>query len=84
MDTESLGACPSLHVQAPSGVWTAFVTLVPSEAPVKNGSGVGAPELSWIHGSCCDVTARLGVSSENHGRFRVCSQHVSGSEPSRN
>lgn len=46
MDVDSLGAYLSPHIQALYGAWAAFVTLVPSEAPVKSGSGVGALGVS--------------------------------------
>lgn len=46
MDVDSLSAYLSLPIQALSGVWTAFLILLPSETPVKNGSGVGALGVS--------------------------------------
>lgn len=46
MDVDSLSAYLSPLIQALCGVWTAFVTLLPSEAPVKSGSGVGALGVS--------------------------------------
>lgn len=42
MDVDSLSAYLTPLIQALYEVGTAFVTLLPSEAPVKNGSGVGA------------------------------------------
>lgn len=46
MDVDPLSAYPSPPIQVLYGVWTASVTLLPAEAPVRNGSGVGALGVS--------------------------------------